>query len=301
LSELRATEYKRFEDIKIIRADGSEYWPARELAPVLGYVKWENFSKVVDRARLACRNSGFEIADHFHEVSKRVEMPSKPRKNRNEIGFPEVKKTKNIIDYELTRYACYLIVQNGDPRKEVIALGQTYFAIQTYRQEVADKFNQLDEDNKRLVVRGNIKQWNQMLAEAARDAGVITNEEFAVFQNAGYMGLYGGMSVEKIHDKKGLAIRDKILDYMGSEELIANLFRISQAESKLQRETIQGTTAANQAHFIVGREVRAAIERVGGIMPEDLPTPDKSISQIEKEQLAALKESAKKKPLMLDE
>ena len=251
---------------------------------------------------LACRNSGFEIADHFPDVSKTVEMPSKPRKNKTEqIGFPEVRKTKNIIDYELTRYACYLIVQNGDPRKEVIALGQTYFAIQTYRQEVADKFNQLDEDNKRLVVRGNIKQWNQMLAEVARDAGVITNEEFAIFQNAGYMGLYGGMTVEKIHDKKGLAIRDKILDYMGSEELIANLFRISQAESKLRRENIQGTTAANQAHFIVGREVRAAIERVGGTMPEDLPTPDKSISQIEKEQLAALKESAKKKPLMLDE
>jgi DNA-damage-inducible protein D len=268
---------------------------------VLGYAKWENFSKVIDRAMLACKNSGFEIADHFPNVKKMIEMPSKPRKNESEIGFPDVRKTKNIIDYELTRYACYLIVQNGDPRKEVIALGQTYFAIQTYRQEVSDKFNQLDEDNKRLVIRGDIRQWNQMLAEAASDAGVITNEELAVFQNAGYMGLYGGMTVEKIHDKKGLAIRDKILDYMGSEELIANLFRISQAESKLRRENVQGTTEANQAHYVVGREVRAAIERVGGTMPEDLPTPDKSISQIEKEQRAALKDSAKKNPLMLDE
>jgi DNA-damage-inducible protein D len=199
---------------------------------------------------LACRNSGLEIADHFPDAGKTIRMPKGAK--------------KEIVDYELTRYACYLIVRNGDPRKEVIALGQTYFAIQTYRQEIADRFNQLDEDNKRLVIRGDIKQWNRMLAEAARDAGVITNEEFAIFQNAGYMGLYGGLTVEKIHDKKGLAIRDKILDYMGSEELIANLFRISQTESKLRRENIRGATDANQAHYVVGREVCSAIERVGG-------------------------------------
>ena len=283
--KLNAPEYKRFEDIKNVRLDGSEYWSARELAPVLDYVKWENFSKVVDRAMLACKNSGFEIADHFPDVKKMVS-----------IGSGTQRKVK---DFELTRYACYLIVQNGDPRKEVIALGQTYFAIQTYRQEIADKFNQLDEDNKRLVIRGDIKQWNQMLAEAAHDAGVITNEEFAIFQNAGYMGLYGGMTVDDIHDKKGLAIREKILDFMGSEELIANLFRISQAESKIRRENIQGMDAAVDAHYVVGREVRSAIERVGGVMPEDLPTPEKSISQIEREQLNALKK--KKKPLMLDE
>ena len=287
MSDLKAKEYKKFEDIKVIRADGSEYWPARELAPVLEYVQWRNFSKVMERAMIACKNSGFEIVNHFAEVSKMVDIGSGTK--------------RRVKDYELSRYACYLIVQNGDPRKEVIALGQTYFAIQTYRQEIADKFNQLDEDNKRLVIRGDVKQWNQMLAEAAYDAGVITNEEFAVFQNSGYMGLYGGMTVEMIHDKKGLAVRDKILDYMGSEELIANLFRISQAESKLKRDNVQGTVAANQAHYVVGREVRAAIERVGGIMPEDLPTPEKNISQIEKEQLAALKKSAKEKTLMLDE
>ena len=282
---LNEPEYKRFEDIKNIHLDGSEFWSARELAPTLDYAKWENFSKVIDRAMLACKNSGFEISDHFPDVRKTIDT-----------GKGAQRKVK---DFELTRYACYLIVQNSDPRKEVVALGQTYFAIQTYRQEIADKFNQLDEDNKRLVIRGDIKQWNQMLAEAAHEAGVITNEEFSIFQNAGYMGLYGGMTVDSIHDKKGLAIREKILDFMGSEELITNLFRISQTESKLRRENIQGSDAAVDAHYVVGREVRSAIERVGGVMPEDLPTPKKSISQIEREQLNALKK--KKKQLMLDE
>jgi len=284
MSKLNAKEYKKFEDIKTVREDGSEFWSARDLAPVLDYTKWENFIKVIKRAMIACQNSGHDIDADFPEVRKIVKAGA---------------TTKKVTDYELTRYACYLIVQNGDPRKEVIALGQTYFAIQTYRQEVADRFNQLDEDNKRLVIRGDIKQWNQMLAEAAHNAGVITNEEFAEFQNAGYMGLYGGMTVDEIHDKKGLKIREKILDFMGSEELIANLFRISQTESKLKRENIQGVSAASDAHFVVGREVRAAIKRVKGTMPEDLPTPEKSISQVEREQLNKLKK--RKKPLMLDE
>jgi DNA-damage-inducible protein D len=301
MSELNAKEYKQFEDMKRVNADGSEYWLARELSVALDYTEWRNFSKVIDKARLACKNSGVDINDHFVEVSKMVEMPSKPRTNKEEIGFVEVNKTKNITDYELSRYACYLIVQNGDPRKEVIAHGQTYFAIQTRRQEVADYFNQLDEDNKRLVVRGDIKQWNQMLAEAARNAGLISNEDYAVFQNAGYKGLYGGLDVEDIHARKKLEKNDKILDFMGSEELAANLFRITQTESKLKRENVQGAKAAISTHYAVGSKVRQTIKDLGGTMPEDLPTPDKSISKVEREQIADLKKKAKRKPLMLDE
>lgn len=190
MADLIAKEYKQFEDIKHTDDNGNEYWEARELAGVLGYVQWRNFTKVIDRAMLACKNSGFDIADQFAEVSKLVEHGSGAK--------------RSIVDYHLSRYACYLIVQNGDPRKEIIALGQTYFAIQTRRQEVQDYFNQLDEDNKRLVIRGDIKQWNQMLAESAHRAGVITDDEFATFQNAGYMGLYGGETVSEIHKRKGL-------------------------------------------------------------------------------------------------
>ena len=286
MKELKSQEYKRFEAIKQVRNDGSEYWLARELAVVLDYTQWRNFTKVIDKAMIACNNSGHDVVYDFAEVSKIVEAGATSRP---------------VKDYELSRYACYLIVQNGDPRKEVIALGQTYFAIQTYRQEVADRFNQLDEDSRRLVVRGDIKQWNQLLAEAARDAGVITNEEFAMFQNAGYVGLYGGLTVEDIHKRKGLAVRDKILDFMGSTELVANLFRISQTEEKLKRDAVDNAADATATHLSVGREVRSAIERVGGTMPEDMPTPEKSIAQIEKEQIKELRRRAKEKPLMLDE
>ena len=284
MKKLIDTEYKRFEDIKHVREDGSEFWLARELAPALEYRKWENFYKVIKRAMIACENSGHIIEDDFPEVRKIVNAGA---------------TSKPVRDYELTRYACYLIVQNGDPRKEVIALGQTYFAIQTYRQEVADHFDELDEERRRLVVRGDIKQWNQLLAETAHDAGVITNEEFAIFQNAGYIGLYGGLDVNDIHKKKNLEVDQKILDYMGSTELIANLFRISQTEEKLRKDQIQGARLATDTHYMVGKEVRGAIEKIGGTMPEDLPTPEKSIQQIEKEQLARLKAKAGK--LMLDE
>ena len=287
MSTLSAKEYKCFEDIKRIRPDGSEYWAARELAPVLDYAKWENFYNVIKRAMIACENSGRSTLECFPEVRKTSPMPNGG--------------VKDILDYELSRYACYLIVQNGDPRKEVIALGQTYFAIQTYRQEVADRFNQLDEDSRRLVVRGDIKQWNQLLAETARNAGVITAEEFAIFQNAGYMGLYGGMTVDDIHRRKGLAIGQKILDYMGSTELIANLFRISQTEEKLRKDQVSTSNAATAVHYAVGNEVREAIRKIDGTMPEDLPTPEKSIAQLEREQMERLKQKAIDGQLMLDE
>ena len=285
MSDLNSDEYKTFEEIKEVRKDGTEFWCARRLQKVLQYKKWENFEKVINRAKLACKNSGFEIDDHFPDIRKTIEMPKTAQ--------------KEVIDYELSRFAGYLIVQNGDPRKEIIALGQTYFAIQTRRQEVADYFNQLDEDNKRLVIRGDIKQWNQMLVEAAHNAGVITSEEYATFQNAGYMGLYGGLTVEDIHTRKNLKENEKILDFMGSTELIANLFRISQAEEKLKKDKIDNADKATEVHYSVGKEVRGAIKRVGGTMPEDLPTPERSISEIEKEQLKRLKNTKKK--LRLDE
>ena len=294
MSNLIAKEYQGFEQIKHTDEAGNEYWLARELAPVLEYTEWRNFAKVIDRAMLACQNSGFDAAENFVEVGKLIKMPSQPVLT----GFVEVNKTKTIVDYRLSRYACYLIVQNGDPRKEVIATGQTYFAIQTRRQEVADYFNQLDEDNKRLVVRGDIKQWNQMLAEATHNAGVITDEEFAQFQNAGYMGLYGGETVADIHRRKGLAPRHKILDFMNSQELIANLFRISLAEEKIRTEQVSGVDAAMRTHHEVGHEVRQTIERVGGVLPENQPTPAKSYQEIQAEQLKRLKSQKK---LMLDE
>ena len=287
MSKLIAKEYKCFEDIKHIRSDGTEFWYARELAVALDYTKWENFQKVIKRAMIACENSGKDVSVCFPEVRKTSNMPNGG--------------VKSIVEYELSRYACYLIVQNGDPRKEIIALGQTYFAIQTYRQEVADRFNELDEDSRRLIVRGDIRQWNQLLAETARNCGVITNEEFAIFQNAGYMGLYGGMTVDDIHRKKELEIGQKILDYMGSTELIANLFRISQTEEKLRKDGIDNSSDATAVHYSVGKEVRKAIEEIGGTMPEDLPTPEKSIAQIEKEQLQRLKQKAANGQLMLDE
>ena len=285
MATLIAAEYKQFEDIKHADENGVEFWYARELASVLDYTQWRNFTKVIDKAMLSCQNSGFECADHFVEVSKTVAMPNSA--------------SKEINDLELSRYACYLIVQNGDPRKEPIALGQTYFAIQTRRQEIADRFNELDEDNKRLVIRGEVTSWNAMLVEAAHKAGITDQLEYAQFQNAGYMGLYGGLTAADIHRRKNLKKSDKILDHMGSEELGANLFRITQTEAKLRREQPQGLETASGIHYQVGQTVREAIAKNEGTMPEDLPTPEKSITEIGKEQLKKLKE--KKEPPMLDE
>lgn len=284
MAELMAREYKLFEDIRHTTDEGTEFWYARELAAVLDYTQWRNFSRVIDKAMLACKTSGFNVLDHFADASKIVEAGA---------------AKKPILDYQLSRYACYLIMQNGDPRKEVIALGQTYFAIQTRRQEIADAFNQLDEDSKRLVVRGDVKNWNSMLADAAHRAGITEQIDYAEFQNAGYMGLYGGLRVSDIHARKGLAEGEKILDHMGSVELAANLFRITQTEDVMSREHPAGLAAASSIHHTVGKNVRAVIVKNQGTLPEDLPTPDKSITQIEQQQLALLKQDRKK--LMLDE
>jgi len=285
MTKLYAIEYESFETIKQIDENKVEFWYARDLQKVLRYTKWENFSKVIDRAMLACKNSGFNVGDHFPDVRKTIQMPKTAE--------------KQVIDYKLTRYACYLIVQNGDPRKEIIALGQTYFAIQTRRQELADTFNQLDENNKRLVVRGNIKQWNQLLAKAAHTAGVITDEEIAIFQNAGYMGLYGGLTVADIHQRKGLKKEEKILDFMGSTELIANLFRISQTEEKLKIDQTASSVEANEIHYRIAEKIRLAMVEMGTTLPENLPTPEKSIQIIERDEIKKLRTSKTK--LMLDE
>ena len=188
-----------------------------------------------------------------------------------------------VEDYMLSRFACYLVVMNGDPRKEVIAVGQAYFAVKTRQQELIEKYEEMSEDQKRLAIRNEMKRHNIALADAAHDAGVIEPKDYAIFQNKGYQGLYGGLGVKEIHARKGLKKSQKILDHMGSTELAANLFRATQTEEKLRRENIQGKAAANQTHYEVGRKVRQTIQELGGTMPENLPTPEKSVQQIERE------------------
>ena len=259
-----------FEDIKKYLDDGTEFWYARDLQSTLEYADWRNFLKVIEKAKTACTNSGNFVEDHFVDVTKMVDIGSGAE--------------REIQDIQLSRYACYLIMQNGDPRKEVIAIGQTYFAVKTRQQEIIEDYEQLTEEQKRLAIRNEIVEHNKALAEAAKQAGITEPIEYAIFQNYGYKGLYGGMDMRAIQKHKGLKKGQKILDHMGSTELAANLFRATQTEEKLRRDNIQGKDAANRTHYMVGRKVRQTIQELGGTMPEDLPTPEKSIQQIEREQ-----------------
>lgn len=265
-----------FESIKHINEYGQEFWYARELSKILEYKDFRNFELAIYKAMEACENSGHNISDHFGEVTEMVTIGSGAQR-----GFKS---------YQLSRYACYLIVMNGDPNKKIIALGQTYFAVKTRQQELIENYDKLDEDQKRLAIRQEMIEHNKLLVAAAKDAGVETSMDYAIFQNYGYMGLYGGLKAQDIKTRKGLKKSQNILDHMGYEELAANLFRATQAEAKLRRENIQGKDNANQAHYTVGKEVRDTIARLGGTMPEDLPTPEKSIQQIEREQRKKLEE-----------
>jgi len=259
-----------FDEIKHFTEEEIEFWYARELQVVLEYTKWDNFKKVIEKAKEACKNSKINASDHFADVGKMVKL-----------GLGAEREIDDII---LSRYACYLIVQNGDPRKEVIALGQTYFAVKTREREIEENFEQLTEEQKRLSIRNELKNHNKSLAEAAQMAGVETSIDYAIFQNNGYQGLYGGLGAKEIKTKKKLKKSHNILDNMGSTELAANLFRATQTDEKLRRDDIKGKEKANQTHFEVGSKVRQTIKELGGTMPEDLPTPKKSIKKIEKEQ-----------------
>mgnify|MGYP003291599830 CR=1 FL=1 len=254
------------EEIKNVREDGSEFWYARELKVVLDYKLWQKFENVIIKAKEACENSGNSTFDHFIQVDKMVEIGGNTR--------------RKIVDYELSRYACYLIVQNGDPKKEVIALAQTYFAIQTRKQEISEKeYSLLTEDEKRLYNRNLTRKGNYSLNQAAKNAGV---KNFDKFHNYGYKGLYNGETADDIAKRKGLRYREDILDNMGSEELAANLFRITQTESKLRKDNIYGEQEANIAHYNIGKNIRGVIAKNGGTMPETLPTPKKSLKELEK-------------------
>ena len=266
--DIEKKHHQTFDSLKHVN-DDAEFWYARDLQAVLDYSTWDKFKPVIQKAITACENSGHHADDHFSQVVKMVRIGSGAH--------------REIEDYELSRYACYLIVQNGDPTKSVIANGQTYFAMQTRRQELADdvNFQRLKEDEKRLFLRREMREHNKQLVEAAQQAGVETNLDFAIFQNHGYKGLYGGLDAKGIHDRKGLKPSQQILDHMGSTELAANLFRATQTEDKLRREEIHGKTKANQTHYQVGAKVRKTIEELGGTMPEDLPNPQESAKKLE--------------------
>ena len=262
---------KTFEDLKQIK-DSVERWSARDLMPILSYDRWENFEKAIKRAIEACKNSNISVDHHFREVTKMVAIGSGSQ--------------RNIKDYLLTRYACYLLIQNADPNKEIIALAQTYFAVQTRKQELLEETNivsDLSENQKRLYLREEMKTHNKSLAKAANDAGVKTSTDYVNFQNSGYRGLYNGMTADDIKRHKNL--NQEILDYMGSTELAANLFRATQTEEKLKREHIKDKHQANMTHLRVGAKVRKTIKELGGTMPEDLPVVE-SIHKIKQQERA---------------
>lgn len=275
MADIQEYNEKIFERIKHINEYGQEFWYGRELAEILEYTKWGNFKRVVEKAKEACKNSDINVLDHFAGVGKMVELGSGA--------------TREVDDIMLSRYACYIIVQNADARKKVVALGQTYFAVQTRKQELVEDFEQLTEDRKRLAIRNELIEHNKSLAEAARMAGIEEPRDYAIFQNRGYQGLYGGLGVKEIKERKGLKKSHKILDYMGSTELAANLFRATQTDEKIRRENIIGKHKANEAHYQVGVKVRKTIKELGGTMPEDLPTPEKSVKAIEREEKKKLK------------
>jgi DNA-damage-inducible protein D len=283
-SRIAKLHHATFEGIRNVDADGNEFWLARPLGKVLDYSEYRHFLPVVERAREACRNSGQPEADHFEDILDMVEIGSGAR--------------RELANVRLSRYACYLVVQNGDPGKPVIANGQTYFATQARRQELADgaKFAQLNEDEKRLAIRNELATHNKQLAAAAKDAGVETPLDYAIFQDHGYKGLYGGLGNKDIHARKGLKSSQKILDHMGSTELAANLFRATQTEEKLRRDQVSGKREANQTHYEVGRKVRKTITELGGTMPENLALPDSSIQQIESAKKKLAKTLNKKIP-----
>lgn len=256
-----------FENIKHIDDNGNEYWLARELQRILEYKQWRRFENVINKSKIACNNSNISVDNHFANVGKMVDIGSNTKRETS--------------DYMLSRYACYLIAQNGDPRKEVIALAQTYFATQTRKQELSEKeYGELTEEEKRFYQRDLTRKGNYSLNIAARNAGV---KNFDKFHNAGYKGLYNGETANDIAKRKKLRYREDILDNMGSEELAANLFRITQTESKLKKDNIQGENNANKTHYNIGKNIREVIKKNGGTMPEKLPTPEKSLKEIEKE------------------
>ena len=276
-----------FDGIRHEDEDGKEFWSARELYKLLGYTTWQKFQNAIEQAKIACENSEEDLSDHFNQ-----------QVNMIVAGKGARRKTE---DYHLSRYACYLIVQNADPNKPIVALGQTYFAYQTRRQEINDELAlaNLPEDQKRLIFRSLMSTYNVRLAEAAKQAGVIEPRDFATFQDHGYMGLYDGLRENDIHGRKGLQPEEKILDYMASEELAANMFRATQADAKLRRDKVDSKGQANVTHYQVGQEVREAIKRLGGTMPENLPTPEMSIQELQREEQQRLKPG--QQLLLLDE